>query len=206
MAAASGGIFLFPDVFYVGKYGVFDVTSIPLYWYTEPNLGSEVLKHLPVITLDPAPPERVVLADADGVIHCEAILMGALPWPRFRRFLDGKEVVLPFRIAIALERLELSHASVNGEGECHCGFCQGCNRSTHYRVEVTDQSGHSVKLTRWCDCHFEFSFKNRGSSPACHPRLPPRRGVEGPRQPKGVGAPWQVYGEAKPPIKLGAED
>ena len=145
-------------MFYVGKNGVFYVTKIPLYWYTEADLGSEVVKHLPVIALDPAPPERIVLADADGVIHCEAILMGALPWPGFRRFLDGKEVVLPFRSAIALERLELSHAPVNREGECHCGFCQSCNRSTHYRVEVTDERGQSVKLTRWCDCHFEFSY------------------------------------------------
>lgn len=39
-------------------------------------------------------------------IGCKAILMRALPWPRFCGLAYGQQVLLPFRAAVALEEFE----------------------------------------------------------------------------------------------------
>ena len=83
------------------------MAAIPLYWYTETTVGGEPAEELPVGFFGPVPTDQLLIIDlATGEIHGEAILMSALPWPRFRRFSDGKKVVLPHREAQALEGLE----------------------------------------------------------------------------------------------------
>lgn len=172
---------------------------IPRYWYVEPCADGLPFQCLPQVFGDliPSPTagdDQIILDPETGEIYGHAILMSALPWPRFRAFSTGKEMVLPHRCAVALERVEYEPANVSCH---HCGH-RLSERTHHYRVEHLE--GERYAVSRFC--HWAFSLNRRDASPACHPRLPHRRGVEGPRQPKmGQGPRLQVYGEAKPPIR-----
>lgn len=159
----AGGVFLWLDRdLQSSECGVLHMSTIPSYWYVETDLGGETFEKLPWRIVGPTPVYGPVLVlDADGVIYGQAILMGTLPWPRFRRFLDGKEVHLPFRAAVALKELETGREAAKQEWTCECGGVQPFDAPSHYRVEVRDQGGQSVAVTRWCNCHFEFSYSVR---------------------------------------------
>ena len=140
---------------------MFHVTPIPFYWYIEPDGQSDFAEFLPGSTFGPGPvfSGRVWCHDADGEIHGEAILMRALPWPRFRRFIDGQQVHLPYWTAIALERIEAAWQSNCREFECACGLQHGKDRRTHIRVEVIDPERYALSV--WDNCHFENAFSSR---------------------------------------------
>lgn len=141
------------------------MTLIPRYWYCEPFDGGEPFQ-LPPRCLSAPTPEcvgRVVVHDKYGEIHGEAVLMCALPWPRFRVFSFGHEVVLPQWMAESLERVEAGR-----EASEHEWVCSGCgdkftHRDFHYRVESIEIEGLPVRifLTQWCRRHFRLSFQSK---------------------------------------------
>ena len=155
-----GGFFLFHYNRQFRKLRMLYVSEVECYWYVEAGGECYVTETLPWSGIGPTPP-RCAIVDANGEVYGEAVLMGALPWPRFRRFLDGKKVVLPFRTAVTLKRFEESQLAVNSEGKCSCGLHHPGDWPSHYRVEVLDTEGFSVAVTRWCDCHFEFFSQKR---------------------------------------------
>jgi len=146
------------------------VTPVPFYWYIEPGSLGDSFQDLPWSVFGPTPTftEIVLFDDATGEIHGEAILMRALPWPRFRRFSDGSQVLLPYWTAISLERLE-SHSQAFGlPTECPCGVYHGTDRTYHFRVEVTDRE--SVHLSTWDNAHFEAFLPSRAKRNVGAPR------------------------------------
>lgn len=133
--------------------GVFDMTLVPLYWYVEPMDGSECFEADPRCIARPCPfSGAVALHDADGEVCGEAVLMCRLPWPRFRCFADGKQVVLPFGTAVSLEKLEAAHRAVDFKGMFVCGCDEPLDRGSHYRVEIGDVSVH---CGLYCGRHYK---------------------------------------------------
>lgn len=139
---------------------MFNVSSVPFYWYVEPEALGDPFEFGPWRMYGPAPalPVRVWMHDADGEIHGEAILMRALPWPRFRSFFDGKQVHLPYWRAIAFERSEVRWKAVGIKFVCACGRDHGEDRRSHFRIEVV---GREIYATYWDNTHFENSFPSR---------------------------------------------
>ena len=138
------------------------MTEIPFYWYVEADTPSEVFEPLPIGVFGPCPTitSEVAFDKETGEVHGEAILMRALPWPRFRSFVDGKQVHLPYWSAIALERLELVVSRTPGtKDRCACGFDHGEDRRSHLRVEVVDRERYAISI--WDNCHFENAFPSR---------------------------------------------
>ena len=137
------------------------MTSIPFYWYVEVEGPSDLAEFLPRCTFGPAPTfsGRVWCHDANGEVHGEAILMRGLPWPRFRRFVDGKEVHLPYWSSIALERVEMAWQASGLEAKCACGLDHGSDRRTHIRVEIIDPERYALSV--WDNSHFENAFPSK---------------------------------------------
>lgn len=176
---------------------------VPRYWYVETFAPRRAFKVLPadMLRLGPKPDtETCVISDpSTGEIHGEAVLMSALPWPRFRAFSTGQQVVLPHWMAEALERAddELRRTDMCADGEYLCANCvhHGKRGLHHYRVEC---SQGKVFSTIYCHCQFPLFKKTQGHPGPAHPGLPHRRGVGGSRQggrsPEGL----PLDGGAKP--------
>lgn len=133
------------------------MATIPRYWYCETDTESFTLEYVPWSGIGPCPPveEQAFFVNGDGEVYGEAILMAALPWPRFRAFSTGTQVALPHRAAVALERLELHEFGALVPRVCpHCSN-EVTYGTYHYRVEQTNVEAFS--LTFWCNRHFEFS-------------------------------------------------
>lgn len=187
------------------------MAEVPFYWYIETDTPSEVFEPLPIGVFGPCPTITSDVAfDKDtGEIHGEAILMRALPWPRFRSFVDGKQLHLPYWGAIALERLELVMGRTAAKDRCACGIDHGDDRRSHLRVEILDAERYAV--TVWDNSHFENAFPSRyqpgfprPASPACPPgegRRGPVKGSEG----RVALAPLRGGGASYRTWKLGAD-
>lgn len=141
------------------------MAAIPLYWYFEPVMQGELSEHLPVDVFGPIPllPDNggfVVVVDAHGEIHGHAILMCALPWPRFRVFSTGQKVVLPRWMTETLEGFEASLVSLPVPPLC--AYCRNelLERRYHFRVEVKESKVFPLVV---CDDHFS-SFPSRAKS------------------------------------------
>lgn len=152
--------------------------AIPRYWYVETGLDGFAFEHSPETFVDvPSPAigdDQIIFDPETGEIYGEAILMSALPSPRFRNFgSEGKEVVLPHRTAVTLEWLE----NVAIHRECpHC-HSQSPEWKHHVAVEVLDPE----RLAFHFICHRHIPLKSRGPAPRAAP-CASRRGREGPRQ------------------------
>lgn len=132
------------------------MAPVPRYWYVEPADGGLPLQldpHL-IRTEVPSPAigdDTTVYDDQTGEVYGQAVLMAALPWPRFRTLGTGEEVVLPHGMAVTLEGCGDSLTPVLA-GEWLCPHCARQRKSAgfHYRVE----DGEVVRLTVHCDLHF----------------------------------------------------
>lgn len=146
------------------------MSRVPFYWYIEPIGAGQPLEDLPRRIFGPAPSstEAVLVDNTTGEVHGEAILMRALPWPRFRCFADGKQVLLPYWSAITLERLEAKFLSSGDPPKCSCGLDHGADRRSHFRVEVGDRE--SLHLSFWDNTHFENAFPSRAKRNVGAPR------------------------------------
>ena len=149
---------------------VLHVSTVPFYWYIETVSLGQALEDLPWRIFGPAPTctEAVLVDNSTGEIYGEAILMRALPWPRFRCFADGKQVLLPYWSAITLERLEAKFLSSGDPLKCACGLDHGPDRRSHFRVEVTDRK--SFHFSFWDNTHFENAFPSRAKRNRSLPR------------------------------------
>lgn len=129
---------------------------VPRYWYVEPYGLGEAFQLEPWSLVTPAPDGHVCLVDTDGEIYAEAVLMCALPWPRFRTFCTGEQVVLPFWAAETLERLESGPEPIDPKVMSGCNCEQPLASGSHIRVEVVEGKFFA---TFWCGRHFKVSFK-----------------------------------------------
>lgn len=125
------------------------MSAIPRYWYFEPVDGSAPFEISPALMLRMCPEPtsgdtHVIFDPLTGEIHGEAILMAALPRSRFRCFTFGKEVVLPFRTAEALERHELEFIQPIMKSFLHERCHEKPDRPLHYRVEFLDMESFSL--------------------------------------------------------------
>ena len=183
------------------------MSPIPTYWYVESTDGSVSGEHLPVGVIAPSPSDSgspVVLVDADGEVHGEAILMSRLPWPRFRCFSTGQQVTLPHGAAVAFERFE---AAIFADPilKPDCSQCGGKLREGRYRVrvEIVD-----AKLYPVYECHLHFLYDRRGpiprpASPACLPgegQGGPVKGSEGPKACPLTGGRTSPSNPSKQPV------
>lgn len=117
------------------------MAAIPSYWHVEVDgtcFSSEVLPDGFVIGPEPSGATASLVDGATGEIHGEAILMCALPWPRFRGFFDGKQVILPHWHAETLERLENVMRPFMLEKQCPTCVRKLHYWDTHFRVEIAD--------------------------------------------------------------------
>lgn len=163
------------------------MTKVPLYWYSEPESLGGVTEVHPWGVMIPTPlaayaegTSALTVVDANGEVQCEAILMGRLPWPRFRRAVDGQQVQLPARMAVALERLEAA-MWMQPDGKPRCCACGDQLLRTRYefRVEVIDVERVSCDV--WCLRHWPWSFSSgakRGKSPRRDKRRVSYRGAK----------------------------
>lgn len=114
------------------------------------------------------------MVDAHGEIAGEAVLMGRLEWPRFRRFSDGQQVQLPIRVAEAFEGLETAlWTGFGGKPKCAgCGdeLVQG---NSEFLVDCSDVE--RLTFETWCRRHFSYSFPSRAKRNRSAPR--DKRGV-----------------------------
>lgn len=135
------------------------MAAIPAYWYVEPVSSGDSFEILPVGQVRPIPASdgSGFFDLTTGEIYSEAILMCALPWPRFRNFSDGKQVILPEGMAEALEGLEDVITSVDGMDELVKFECHGSDRGYHVRVECTDGK---VFMSFHCNCTFPLERRN----------------------------------------------
>ena len=155
------------------------MAPIPRYWYVESVMPGVLPEKIPVDALRPTPSGGfAVLIDADGEVHGEAVLMCALPWPRFRGFSDGQEVVLPAGMAEALEGFEAGLLA--SDLEPVCPYCVNKLREVgfHLRIEVVKSK---VFASVFCNAHFRISSKakpnvGRGDKP--RRRYPDRIGED----------------------------
>jgi len=146
------------------------VTPVPFYWYIEPSSASHLFEDWPRGIFGPAPSstQAVFIDDTTGEVHGEAVLMRALPWPRFRRFSDGQQVFLPYWSAITFERLEAKFLTSGNPPKCSCGIDHGFDRNSHFRVEIGDRE--SLHLSFWDNTHFENAFPSRAKRNKSLPR------------------------------------
>lgn len=130
---------------------------VPRYWYVEPFGGGEPLQLPPGRIITPRPlgsDGNPVVADAvTGEVYREAVLMWALPWPRFRGAL-GEQVLLPQWHAQALERCENELRSSNGEWRCPTCVSKRGDRPHHVRVEFVDIERAAISARFVCHCGF----------------------------------------------------
>lgn len=136
------------------------MAPVPRYWYIEPDTPGLTFEPIPVPTVWPVPSGGLAdLVDSStGEVHGQAILMCALPWPRFRDFATGKEVVLPAGMAETLEGLEPVLGSVDGEGvPFACGH-HVSDRGYHLRVEIRESK---IFASYHCNCTFPLERRIR---------------------------------------------
>lgn len=129
------------------------MAPIPRYWHVETDPPGLSFQPLPIPTVWPVPAGGLahLIDDATGEVYGQAILMCALPWPRFRDFATGKEVVLPSGMAETLEGLEPIVGAVHPEDMTFpCGH-QLSDRGYHLRVEVCEAK---VFASFHCNCTF----------------------------------------------------
>lgn len=137
------------------------MTLVPLYWYVEPGSDGSAFELIPWSADRPFPFGRdglTILSDpVTGEVHREAILMCALPWPRFRGA-GGEQVVLPDWEAQTLERLKDVAIGADGEYECPtCRLKKGGHRQHHFRVQIIDAERVSIRCTVHCHCGYSSS-------------------------------------------------
>lgn len=159
---------------------------IPRYWYVEDHVSGEVFKEPPGRIRGPSP--NLVFDRQTGEVQREAVLMCALPWPRFRDFATGKQFVLPFGAAVAFERLESVFDTVEDEGHFRCGCDKPQRSGSHYRVEVIDAKRYALSFM--CGRHFKISKYGGAGSPRHKPL--------GGREAAPSRAPEQPSNRAKP--------
>lgn len=161
------------------------MSVIPRYWYCEPVSASEAFQCLPtqMVTVGPEPcvgQDHVIFDPATGEVYGEAILMSALPWPRFCCFTFGKQLVLPHRSAVALERYERELLVPVLENLFPQINDKKARASLKYRVEVFDCERFAVTpvvLGQWLS---PFNVCLRGASAPLPAPLPPGEGGRGP--------------------------
>lgn len=124
------------------------------------ELGGFVPESLPSLQWEvpsPLPAPSDWIDPVTGEVYCESVLMCALPWPRFRGFFDGKQVLLPLWAAVTLKRTETEIGL-----SFHCG-CP-CNKlrepGSHARIEIHDRKIFSLL---YCGNH-KFSPSGRPPS------------------------------------------
>jgi len=125
------------------------VSVIPRYWYFEPVDGGSPFEISPTLmaSICPEPPSgdtHIIFDPLTGEVYGEAILMAALPRSRFRCFTFGKEVILPFRTAEALERHEFEFIQPIMKSLLHERCHEKPDRPLHYRVEFLDMESFSL--------------------------------------------------------------
>lgn len=129
------------------------MSPIPTYWYIEADFPGLSFEPIPVPSVWPVPSGGLsdLIDRQTGEIHGQAILMCALPWPRFRDFSTGKQVILPCGMAEALERCEAIFGALDGEREPFtCGH-KVSDRGYHLRVENSETKSF---VTFHCNCTF----------------------------------------------------
>lgn len=173
------------------------MSAIPLYWYVESEAGGEGFKAPPWGVINPAP--NTFFDTETGEIYSQAVLMGTLPWPRFRAFSTGEKVLLPFRAAVAFEQLEAATLASGLEVPFCCGCDDPLRKGSHYRVEITDTD--VAVFNHFCGRHFPVSLDDRRAKPRHSPRMPPGEGggvpVKGGEAPKAC----PLTGGAEPNVK-----
>lgn len=151
------------------------MAPIPRYWYVEAVDSGLPLEPVPVEVVGPRPLAEtgVVIDPSTGEVYGEAVLMSTLPWPRFRDFATGKQVVLPHGMAEALESSERVRTLVQGEYVCCACRQQGRHGLHHVRVECAEGKGFA---SFWCHCTFSMERRMRTAVGAV-------RRTDGPRNP-----------------------
>lgn len=135
------------------------MSVIPRYWYCESFDSGEAFQLLPteMARICPEPlssaDETCLLVNPHtGEIEAEAILMSALPFPRFRCFGMGKEVILPHRTAISLERYEAEYLPSFIEIQLGKPLDKQRRASLKYRMEHINLKRYA--FTPICDGHW----------------------------------------------------
>lgn len=175
------------------------MSVIPSYWYFEPVDGGAPFEISPALmtSICPEPSSgdtHIVFDPLTGEIYGEAVLMAALPWPRFRCFTFGKQVILPFRTAEAFERHEFEFIQPIMKSFLHERRHEKPDRSLHYRVEFLDLERFSlipVVGGQWLD---PYIVRLRGLLPPSLPFCLP-----------GEGGGVPVKGLSEAPLDRGGE-
>lgn len=141
---------------------------VPKYWHCETTSDGSLFEHVPWGQIRPEPSMQgtVFVNTATGEVYCDAILMCALPWPRFRVFGTGKQVVLPEWMAKTLEGLKSVLNAADLKDICPNGVCEGSKRSNHLRVETVEGK---CFVTVHCNCTFRHELVG---GPELNIRLP----------------------------------
>jgi hypothetical protein len=137
------------------------VSVIPRYWYCESADGSGSFQLTPaqMVSICPEPSTgqaRIIFDPLTGEVYGEAILMSALPRSRFCCFTFGKEIVLPHRVAVALESHEAEYGFSVLKGFVKHHLTERLYRSLHYRVEIIQLERFA--LTPVIDRHWYHPF------------------------------------------------
>lgn len=178
------------------------MTTVPRYWYVEPGGYRLSLEEGPdFVGLGPVPAryEAVLVDGSTGEIHGEAILMCALPWPRFRGLRDGQEVILPGWHAETLERMELEVGAIVSKSACpNCGG-KLHDWTRHVRIEVSGDKVKAFYAHRCGSILDEFgAVSTRQSGPAAGQR---DRETSGPSARLQSGAEGDPSGALKNPYR-----
>lgn len=135
---------------------------VPIYWYVEAETSGQTFE-FPPTRMRGLGPDPFIGDDGSGAVdlytgevYREAVLMCALPSPRFRYRGNLREkVILPYRAAVTLEDLQLELQAAGFEDACPEGGHNCLNRGRHYRVEVSD----TIRVTLHCNLHWENSLR-----------------------------------------------
>lgn len=133
------------------------MAPVPRYWYYETYTPGLDLEALPVEVVVPRP--LVIFDKTTGEINGEAVLMSALPSPRFRGF-DGKAVILPHWGAQRLENAEsIFLAFCIAQDDVLHNLSQKGRLRTHVRVQEVYSPDDSVLGVWECFVFFTCSFR-----------------------------------------------
>lgn len=139
------------------------MSQVPFDGPPKTEFGGLILQRVPRLAWQiPRPFMAPVWSDpVTGEIYGETVLMCRLPWPRFRCFTYGKQVVLPLRSAEALKWCE---TEVGIRPDCRCSIDEYSERRVTTWIEV---SNGKVYPLYFCNVHYHVPLYPR--------KKPPRR-------------------------------